>query len=630
MIEELLTLGRGEALPEAGRPAVHELVAGFARDRPAQVAVRCGEHDLTYAALEGWAGRIAARLRAGGVGRGDRVAVLAEPSTAMVAAALGVLWSGAAYVPIDPAQPDGRVAAVLADARPAAAVATCAMAPRLAEAGVPVIRAEDAWARGEQARDARREPGVTEPGDPAYLIYTSGSTGEPKGVLVEHAQLTAATLARHRVYPGAPVFLLVSPLAFDSSVAGLWGTLTIGGTVVVATADEVRDPAQLVKLVESCGVTRMLCVPSLYDVVLDAAERLGAHRLRTLATVIVAGEPLPEALVERHFARHTGPGLLVNEYGPTEATVWSTYRRFDAPGPVSIGGPVPGARLYVLDEELRPVPRGERGELFVAGAGVARGYFGRPEATELAFLPDPFEPGRMYRTGDLVRWNDRDGLDFLGRRDQQVKIRGQRVELGAVEAALRTAPGVRDAVAVAAGDRLTAFVLAAAGLDPRQVRGHVAERLPAVMVPARVEVMDAFPLTVNGKADRTALAARAPAAEPEPEQVREPRDATTAQVAAAWADVLDQPRIPLDVNFFDLGGHSLTMFHLQDALESHTGTRPSVVALFRHTTVTAQAGLIRDGGAAPEESLPDMREAAARRAHAIQARLRRAEREAAS
>jgi amino acid adenylation domain-containing protein len=471
--------------------------------------------------------------------------------------------------------------------------------------------------------------------DAAYLIYTSGSTGEPKGVLVEHAQLAASTLARRMVYPGRPVFLLVSPVAFDSSVAGLWGTLTAGGRLVIATADEVRDPEALVRLVDRHRVTRLLCVPSLYRVLLDAADRVGAERLRSLESVIVAGEDLPEALVRRHFA-DGGTASLVNEYGPTEATVWASYHRFAGPGPVSIGGPVPGARLYVLDEFGNQVGPGTEGELYIGGAGVARGYFGRPAATAEKFVDDPFteRPGaRMYRTGDRVRWTAGGTLEFLGRRDHQVKVRGHRVELGAVEAALRAIPGVRDAVVVPddAKTRLTGFTLVDPGTAIESVRDQLASRLPAVMVPASIRVLDSFPLSVNGKVDRAALAAAASRPVPPTGTLAGGGaiDGTTAKVAAAWAEVLGMADVPADVNFFDLGGQSMAVFQLQDALESRTGSRPSVVALFRHTTVAAQAALIRDGGAAADESHNAMRDAAARRSAALRARRQRAEREAA-
>lgn len=637
---------RGEPLPAGPLPAVHQLVGRFARTVPSRTAVRSGTSSIGYGALHAWAGRIAARLAAEGVGRGARVGVLAEPSTAMIAAVLGVLHCGAAYVPVDPSHPDRRITGVLADAQVSAVVVTGTGAERLAGLDVPVISArsgthesaDGAESGGEAGGVQEAASGAVSESDPAYLIYTSGSTGEPKGVIVEHAQLAASTAARRAVYPGEPVFLLVSPLAFDSSVAGLWGTLTAGGCLIVASADEVRDPERLVELVERHEVTHLLCVPSLYSVLLDAARQAGGEPLRSLDTVIVAGEPLPPELVARHFARHTRTAL-VNEYGPTEATVWASYHRLDSPGPVSIGRPVPGARLYVLDDALRPVPPGVEGELYIGGAGVARGYHGRRQATAERFLQDPFAgspTARMYRTGDLVRREPDGTLAFLGRRDHQVKIRGHRVELGAVEAHLCELPGIREAAAVVdgTGNALVGFVLATAPMDASFLREQLAERLPGAMVPARIEVLDRFPRTVNGKTDRAALGRRAetqPASAPaRPAQPASPGD-LIAQVSAAWAEVLKTAHVPVDANFFDIGGHSLAMFHLREALERHTGQRPPVVMLFQHTTVAAQAAMLSGGADRAAGSGQDTRarQAAARRARALRASRRAAEQQEA-
>lgn len=615
---------------------VHAVVARIAASDPLRVAIRSRDTELSYGELDAWARRIAALVRAAGAGRGERIGVLVEPSNAMIAAVLGILYAGAAYVPAGPAHPDQRIADVFADAGVSAVIVADGTSDRLPTLTCPVIRAEDAL-----ERERRREEGEGEettaaavavtPDDAAYVIYTSGSTGEPKGVLVEHRQLSASTRARRAVYPGTPVFLLVSPLAFDSSVAGVWGTLTAGGCLVVAASDEIRDPERLARLVERRQVTRLLCVPLLYGALLDAAARQGT-RLDALDTVIVAGESPTEALVERHFALFGRTVALVNEYGPTEATVWASFRRYEAPGPISIGGPVPGIRLYLLDDELEPVPPGASGELFIGGTGVARGYFGRPEATAQAFIGDPFtdvEGATMYRTGDLARWNDDGELEFLGRRDQQVKIRGHRIELGAVEAHLRTAPGVSDAVVVTNAERtqLVGFVLSPPGTSPEPVREHVARRLPQAMVPNWIHVLDRFPVTANGKIDRKRLSALA---ETHPDSQTEdgaaaPTDDTTGRVSAAWAEVLKRKDVPIEVNFFDLGGHSVKLFELQNALERHAGVRLSVVALFSHTTVAAQATLIRDGVPSDEGPAVVAQAASDRRSRALRARRRRLE-----
>ncbi|PKW00402.1 amino acid adenylation domain-containing protein [Streptomyces sp. 1222.5] len=632
--DELLALGTGPELPRDDRRPVHVLTAQTAAEDGTQPAVVCGADTVSRAQLQLWAGRIAARLAASGVGRGDRVGILAERSTAAVSAVLGVLRAGAAYVPVDPLHPDNRLTSVLQDADVSAVVVTGTLKQRIAGLDLPVVHADDPALRaGDPATDPDTDlPSVpVEPGDPAYVIYTSGSTGTPKGVLVEHGQLAASTLARRQVYPGRPVFLLLSPLAFDSSAAGLWGTLTAGGRLVVAGQDEFRDPEQVVRLIERHHVTHLLCVPSQYDTVLTAAERDGLDRLRTLDTVTVAGEVLPDALLHRHAAALAGTGL-VNEYGPTEATVWASYQRCDPSGPVDIGSPVPGARLYVLDGGGRLVPRGTAGELYIGGAGVARGYFGREEATRQAFVHDPFagDGSRMYRTGDLVRWSERGTLEFLGRRDNQVKIRGHRVELDAVEAALRGCPGVRDAVVIPDSERtrLVGFVRADAGLDPVLTRKRLAYTLPEPAVPAQLHVVDAFPTTAHGKTDRTALTERIAEYEPGQQAQRTAdrgaadRDDLVARVVDSWAEVLQVSDVPTSVNFFDLGGHSLLVIRLQSALEASTGVRLSSLDLYRCPTVETQAELIRAGAAQPAraDDGPDDRAERIRRARAVRAR----------
>jgi acyl carrier protein len=293
--------------------------------------------------------------------------------------------------------------------------------------------------------------------------------------------------------------------------------------------------------------------------------------------------------------------------------------------------PAPGVALYVLDERLRPVPRGAEGELFIGGAGVARGYLRRAGATAAAFLPDGFAGvagARMYRTGDLARWNDAGMLEFLGRRDHQVKIRGHRVELGAVESVLRDVPGVRDVAVVPDQDRTGLVGFVAADVDAGAVLRQVADTLPGAMVPTRIVVRDALPRTPTGKVDRAALPSLLDGDDPpsaEAPEAAAPGD-VAARIGAAWAEVLKVAHVPDEVNFFDLGGHSLAMFQLQDALERHTGTRPSIVELFLHTTVAAQAALISNGAVRPGTA--DSREAdRRRRAEAVRAKARRTRQE---
>ncbi|MFF6980256.1 non-ribosomal peptide synthetase [Streptomyces sp. NPDC008343] len=624
-------LAIGAALPEDPFLPVHEAVAQVAADRPAAIALRSGDVAVTYGALVSWARELSHRLARAGVGSQDRVALLAEPSAAMIASVLGILGAGAAYVPIDLAQPPDRLATIIHDAQVTAIVVTAHTQPRVAGFPMPVVMVANAPEAASSDHSDSFAAAVS-PTDPAYLTYTSGSTGEPKGVIVEHRNLSSSTQARLMVYPGTPSFLLLSPLAFDSSVAGIWGTLLAGGCLIMASADELRDTQRLVSLVSRHRVDRILCVPTLYGLLLDTAERAGTAPLASLRQVIVAGEVLPQTLADRHFAVHSCGVDLFNEYGPTEATVWATFHRLTSAGPVSIGGPVPGARIYVLDGDLKAVPPGAEGELFIGGAGVTRGYFGRPEATAAAFLDDPFapEPGaRMYRTGDIVRWNTEHRLDFVGRKDDQVKVRGHRVELGAVEATLRLLTGVQEAVVMPdeKGDGLIGFVASAEGADPVALRRTLLEKLPPAMVPGELRVLSKLPRNLNGKLDRALLrklAAEPPAAPPVNTASPATGDPLTTQVTAAWSEVLGVATVPLDVNFFDLGGHSLTMFKLQDALERHCGLRPTIVSLFQDTTVSAQVTLIRHSRERKESTGPSGSVDAARRARTARLRQQRA------
>ncbi|MFI6504487.1 amino acid adenylation domain-containing protein [Nonomuraea typhae] len=617
--EQQLAAGTGADIAGDLRP-VPEIFAELASGGPDRSAVVCGPATLTYGELDRRSADLAAGLVARGVGRQSPVGILLAPSAESVVAALAVLRAGGTYVPLHPDHPQARISAVLADA------------------GVKIVIADPAWRTQMPGVEVlsphhadRAEAPVThvvQASDAAYIIYTSGSTGEPKGVVVEHASLAASTAARRQTYGGHGTFLLLSPLSFDSSMAGLWGTLTSGGCLVVAETEDVRDPRRIVALIETHSVTETLCIPALYAGVLDAAERVGTDRLRSLQVVITAGEPLPEALLERHFQLN-GSAVLVNEYGPTEATVWSTYHRFAGPMPVGIGGPAPGAGLYVLDRYGRLMPWGTSGQLHVGGSGVARGYLGRPESTDLAFVADPFAGtggARMYRTGDWVRWSATSGLRFVGRRDQLVKVRGHRVELGAVETLLRSSPGITDAAVLLdpKGTGLVAFLTAGAGHDEAGIRDELGRALPPPMVPSVLRVVPELPRTPHGKVDYDALralGADAGATAPE-EPVTGGGADVRAAVRASWCEVLEVSSVPDDVNFFDAGGHSLLVPSLQMEIEDRLDIQLAIVDLFAMTTVDAQVALISMGGDGHAEA--DSPAADPREARLASARARRA------
>ncbi|WP_344535750.1 amino acid adenylation domain-containing protein, partial [Streptomyces albiaxialis] len=437
--------------------------------------------------------------------------------------------------------------------------------------------------------------------DLAYLVFTSGSTGRPKGVAVTHGQLAHSTAARAAFYGSLPPrFLLLSSFSFDSAYAGIFWTLTFGGTLVVPDADQVKDADELARLIEEHELTHLLTVPSFYRALLG----LLGERGRTLRTVVVAGEACSPDLVAQH--RELLPqSVLANEYGPSEATVWTTGHLCtdEVRGPVPIGTPIAGNTVYVLDGGLRPVAAGSVGELFVGGAGVARGYLGRGGLTAERFVPDPFSsvPGaRLYRTGDLVRFGAEGALEFCGRVDEQVKIRGFRVELGEIEAVLRAAEGITDAVVAAVpgpegGEpRLAAYVVPEDGTtaDTTSLRTWTGDRLPAHMVPAAVVPVDALPLSPNGKVDRRALPA--PAWEADERDFVAPSTEAERRLAEVWCQVLGLERIGVHDDFIGVGGDSIQSIQVV-AKARRAGIRITPRQLFDHPTLAelaAQAELL--------------------------------------
>jgi amino acid adenylation domain-containing protein len=591
----LLAAGRGPALREEPRP-VHEIVAALAAAEPERPAVTCGRTTLSYGELDSRADAFAAALTATGARPGSAVAILLEPCAEMIVAALAAWRIGACYVPLNLGFPVARLSSIIADVRPAVLVADPGWAQRLP--GVTVLPV------GDVPHVVPAPPRVAvDPSDTAYVIYTSGTSGEPKGVVVPHATLATSTAARHQVYGPHETFLLLSPLSFDSSVAGVWGTLSSGGRLVVARPDDVRDPERTLDLIASEHVTATLAVPSLYAGLLTAAERRGADRLRSVREVVLAGEALPDSVLSRHFALGQ-VAVIANEYGPTEATVWSTYRRFTGPEPIDIGRPIPGASVYLLDRTGRLVPSGAAGELVIGGAGVADGYLNRPEDTAEVFVTDPFtdSPARMYRSGDRARWVS-DRLEFLGRRDDMVKLRGHRIELGAVEAACRSCAHVSDVAVQLApeGERLIAFLVVEPGFDEAAARETLRATLPQVMVPAVIQAVAELPRTWHGKVDQRALHAMMTGAVAAVPVAPSGRADLTTLVREAWCEVLKCDTVPADANFFDVGGHSLLVLALQAAIESRTGTALDVLDLFNATTIEAQAALLAPPSSSTEE-----------------------------
>ncbi|HEV2145827.1 MAG TPA: amino acid adenylation domain-containing protein [Longimicrobiaceae bacterium] len=603
--------GPGEAFPADS--TVHERFAAVAKEYGGAPAVTFEGESLSYAELDRRANRLAHALRTLGVGPDIPVGVCLERSLEMVVAILGVLKAGGAYVPLDPSYPAERLAYLLEDS------AVAVLVTRERHLGtLPPHRARVLSLDGPLPDEGDAAPGVPVSADNlAYVIYTSGSTGRPKGAQITHAHVLRLFAATERWYGfgSGDVWALFHSYAFDFSVWEIWGALLYGGRLVVVPFLTSRSPDAFRELLASERVTVLNQTPSAFRQLI-AADREADRNDLSLRLVVFGGEALEPAMLAPWMEKHgCERPRLVNMYGITETTVHVTYRpltREDVErGSASpIGVPIPDLRVYVLDRSGNPVPAGVPGELFVGGAGVARGYLERPELTADRFVPDPFggvAGARMYRSGDRVRWCGDAELEYLGRLDEQVKIRGFRIELGEIEAALFAHPGVREALVLARDNgsgerRLVAFVVPAAeGVSTAELRGWLRERLPEYMVPAGVTALEAFPLTPNGKLDRRALPS-AEAGAPTGGYAA-PRTPTEEVVAGIWADVLRIERVGVEASFFQLGGHSLLATRVVARVRSALGVELPLRTLFEAPTVArvaAEVDALRRAGLATQ------------------------------
>jgi amino acid adenylation domain-containing protein len=550
---------------------------------------------LTWRELDERCSRLARHLRRQGVGPESIVALLLDRSVELVVAILGVLRAGGAYLPLDPAYPPERLAFMLRDARPALLLSMRGLpAP---EDRPPMLLLDADRARIEAESGAPCAPAAW-PESPAYVIYTSGSTGRPKGVQVTHRGLinmAERQLETFGLGPGDRVLQFSSP-SFDASIFEVSLALRAGAALCLAARTALLPGRGFVDLLRRERVSAVVLPPSVLAAVPE-------EELPDLACIIVAGEACPSDLVARW-----APGRrFFNAYGPTETTVWASVARCAADGrQPPIGRPIGNARAHVLDRRLAPLPVGVPGQLHLGGAGLARGYLGRPDLTAERFVPDVFagEPGgRLYATGDLVRLLPDGNLDFLGRIDHQVKIRGFRIEPGEIEAALALHPAVREAVVLARGTgagpkRLVAYmVLREEGPETQEaVKGFLRERLPEYAVPSVFVVLPELPLSPNGKVDRAALPE--PAA-PAPASRVAPRNELERLVAAVWAEVLEIEEPGVHDNFFDVGGHSLLIARVQDRLQAVLGRPVPILDLFQYPTVRSLAERLGASAAGP-------------------------------
>ncbi|MEB2320804.1 MAG: amino acid adenylation domain-containing protein, partial [Pseudomonadota bacterium] len=553
------------------------------------------------------------------------VALCAARGQALLVALLGIVKSGAAYLPLDPQYPAARLRLMVDDARPALTLHDDSIGAEVlsvfAQAGLETLHLAD------DAPDFRHRPAYDpQPhgsgGDLAYVMYTSGSTGRPKGVMVNHRAVARLVLDTDYVELGADdAVAQVASVSFDAATFEIWGAWLNGARLVVLPPDVALSTPRLGAAIREHSITTMFLTTALFN-----AHAAGDPAIfAPLRTLVFGGEAADPVSITRVLESGAAPARLVNGYGPTETTTFATTWRVPADPAahagettlgVPIGRPIANTSCHVLDASGRPQPIGVAGELHVGGPGVARGYLGREDLNAERFVADPFEPdgGMLYRTGDLVRWRDDGTLLYVGRNDQQVKIRGFRIELGEVEKALRDCTGVREAAVVAddhprIGKRLVGFVIPTHECDTAAWRAELRARLPEYMVPALLEEIDVLPITANGKLDRTVLIAHlrnrtsgATAIDPSArrstsrggDSLARPLDETTTRLLAIWRRILDRPSLDADAHFFEVGGHSLLALRMLAEVEREFGIELRVAALFEVPTARLFAGLLRD------------------------------------
>ena len=576
-------------------PCLHELVEMQAQRRGKAVAVVFEGQELTYEELNRRSNQLAQYLRKRGVGPEVLVGLCVERSLDMIVGLLGILKAGGAYVPLDPAYPKDRIVYIMEDARAPILLTQEKLLPGLPQEQVEVVLLDGHWSSIAKEDPDNNPVGTTKGENLAYVIYTSGSTGKPKGVQLEHRSVVnfLCAMAEEPGIREDDVVAAVTTICFDIAGLELYLPLTTGAQVVVISREEAADGKKLQDRIQRSGITMMQATPATWRLLLESGWA-GNAKLK----ILCGGEAFPRELANQLLPRCNS---LWNMYGPTETTIWSAVYQVTTrdEGMVPIGHPIANTQFYIVDQEMKQVPVGQEGQLLIGGDGLARGYQNLPDLTAEKFVADPFRQqrgARVYQTGDLARYLPDGNITFLGRLDHQVKIRGYRIELGEIEAVLGSHPGVRHCVLVAnedpSGDKkLVAYVVPAGNQRPvsSSLRTFLKEKLPDYMIPAAFVVLDAMPLTPNGKVDRKALPPPTRENSAIDREFIAPRDALERELVATWESTLGIKPIGITDNIFDLGVNSLIAARLFARIEKTVGKNLPPAPLFLAPTVESLA-----------------------------------------
>ncbi|MCM3141133.1 edeine biosynthesis hybrid PKS-NRPS EdeI [Brevibacillus sp. MER 51] len=572
---------------------VVQLFEEVAATQPNALAVSCGDKKVTYSDLNKRANQVARVIKQHGVTADTCVGLLTNRSVEMMVGLLAILKAGAAFVPIDPDYPEERISYVLENSMTRLVLTHDSLAEKQ-WGSVDRVDANDS--RIETAEDSNL-PTQSAPGDLAYVIYTSGSTGKPKGVMVEHRNLMnfCSGIGEHIDFASADKMLAVTTISFDIFLLETIVPLTKGMTVVIATEQQQADPQVLKELILQEEITFLQLTPSRLQLMLE--EKSNLHALDCLKAILIGGEALSASLFQR--LRRQTKARLYNLYGPTETTIWSTVQDLTDAEEVTIGAPLPNTQVYILDEHLQVQPMKINGDLYIAGDGVTRGYFGQPTLTAERFIPNPFQPGqRMYKTGDLARWLPDGRIEYVGRSDFQCKVRGYRIELGEIESALSQHPDITEAVVsvrdTASNPYLAAYYMGPQILDSDELRAMLSKSLPDYMIPHFYTHMSMWPLTPNGKLDRKSL--------PEPDAIQHsshteyqaPATRLEEQVAGIWQEVLKRETVGMQDNFFQIGGTSLLLVQVHAKLEQLYPGLVRIADLFAHPTLSSLTNFLKN------------------------------------